>query len=59
MLTMKNGIMKDEKGFFVFGPLWFVLLVMALAFICSVCGSSEKNMTPTESTLEKEIQCPF
>jgi|GEM_PF-5384394 hypothetical protein len=43
MLTGKNGILKDEEGFFVFGPLWFVLLVMVLAFICSVCGSSEKT----------------
>jgi ribosomal protein L40E len=33
----RNGIMKDEMGaFFVFGPWWFVIIVMVLGVIVSM-----------------------
>jgi hypothetical protein len=44
MLNGKNGIVNDEMGgFFVFGPWWFVILVMIVVFIASALKSNEVN----------------
>ena len=40
MFRMKNGIIRDEKGLFVFGPWRFVIIVIVIGFIYS---ASQKN----------------
>ena len=41
MLKNRNGIIKSEQGaFFVFGPWWFVIIVMVLGFIFSMSRSN-------------------
>ena len=41
MLNLDNAIIVDEKGaFFVFGPWWFVIIVMILGFIFSMSRSN-------------------
>ncbi len=36
MFKSRNGIIKDEMGaFFVFGPWWFVIIVMVFGFVAS------------------------
>jgi ribosomal protein L40E len=41
LLNLDNAMIGDEKGaFFVFGPWWFVIIVMILGFIFSMSRSN-------------------
>lgn len=55
---MWNRILKDEKGYFVFGPLWFVVLVMIIAFIASLLknNNTKNNVTEQVDDYEKVRQ---
>ena len=44
MISNKNGIIRNEIGaFFVFGPLWFVILIMIIGFIFSALKNNNSN----------------
>jgi hypothetical protein len=40
---MISKLIKDEKGYFVFGPLWFVILVMVIGFIFSAINKNNNT----------------
>ena len=41
---MFHKILKDEKGgFFVFGPWWFVILVMIIGFVVSILRKNDSK----------------
>ncbi|MBP2046533.1 zinc ribbon domain-containing protein [Methanobacterium aggregans] len=47
MLKSKNELITDEKGgFFAFGPWWFVLLIMVIAFIASALSKNDVKENP-------------
>jgi ribosomal protein L40E len=41
MQKTENGIVMDERGLFVFGPWWFVILVMIIGFIFSISKNNK------------------
>jgi ribosomal protein L40E len=46
----RNGIIKDEMGvFFVFGPWWFVIIVMVLGVIASMF----RNNNPKNNNIKQ------
>jgi ribosomal protein L40E len=48
MLNGNNKFINDEKGEFVFGPWWFVILVMILGFIFSLFRNNNHKTKNTE-----------
>ena len=72
MINGNNGIINNEKGaFFVFGPWWFVIIVMILGFIFSMSRSNTTkgntnvneltDFEPVENstkTMNKDNICP-
>jgi hypothetical protein len=66
---MISKLIKDENGYFVFGPLWFVILVMVIGFIFSALKKNETGQTrsdgenmdynpQTVQNIVKSNQCP-
>lgn len=50
----------DERGaFFVFGPLWFVILVVILAFIFGAIRNNSNNSTYRNSSLYPRSRAPI
>ena len=46
MIKGNNGIIKNEKGaFFVFGPWWFVIVVMIIGIIASLLRNNNVKNT--------------
>lgn len=44
MINGDKDIIHDEKGwYFVYGPLWFVILVMIIAFIASLLKNNNSD----------------
>lgn len=48
MLNGYNKFINDEKGGFIFGPLWFVILVMVIGFIFSLFRNNNHKTRNTE-----------
>ena len=48
--TETSKLINDEKGgFFVFGPWWFVIIVMAIAFIASAMKNNNVKNSPNKN----------
>jgi hypothetical protein len=48
MLNGYNKFINDEKGGFIFGPWWFVILVMVIGFIFSLFRNNNHKTRNTE-----------
>ena len=63
---MVINLIKDEKGLFVFGPLWFVVLVVIIAFVIGLFKQNTPNRSvnqyndykPLDNTINSNI-CPM
>ena len=54
MFKNPNGIMKDEKGLFVFGPWWFVIIVMVLGVIASMFRNNNPKNNNVKQIMDYE-----
>jgi hypothetical protein len=52
MTKNEKNIITDEGGLFVFGPWWFVILIMAVVFIASLFKSNNKSNDSTNQVFD-------